>query len=151
MFVESFVEPHFRTYTPENMTTATVYLCVAVSLFGSNAAALSSAGQSPVKLAGTSARFERFANYLLSQQQSIIETLTDEDGKAVFAQDPWQKQAKADGRVEGYGITAVMQRGDLLEKAAVSTTIVTGRWVRGFDQLYQSVAACYEDTHTTSV
>ena len=110
---------------------ADVYVCIVLAglAIAGNVAAMAgtSSTTAPTRLQGTSGRFERFANYLLTQQQSIIQTLTNEDGTASFAQDPWQKLAKTDGTVEGYGITAVMQRGDLLEKAAVSTTIVTGR------------------------
>ena len=78
-------------------------------------------------LSGMSPRFNRFSNFVLSAQQQIIATLEKEDGKEVFVQDPWTKQSRDDGPVEGHGITAVIQRGDLLEKGAVSTTIITGR------------------------
>ena len=78
-------------------------------------------------LSGMSPRFNRFSNFVLNAQQQIITTLEKEDGKEVFVQDPWTKQSRDDGPVEGHGITAVIQRGDLLEKGAVSTTIITGR------------------------
>ena len=96
-----------------------------VMLFFNGVLAASSSGIAP-SLSGMSARFTRFSNFLLHSQQQIIATLEKEDGKEVFVQDPWTKQSQSGG-VEGHGITAVIQRGDLLEKGAVSTTIITGR------------------------
>ena len=75
-------------------------------------------------LNGMSPRFNRFSDFVLKAQQQIIATLEKEDGKQMFVQDPWMKQSRTDGTVEGHGITAVLQRGDLLEKGAVSTTII---------------------------
>ena len=79
--------------------------------------------------APTSARFTAFSEFILMQQQRIITTLEGEEGgQACFVQDSWEKRAPAfsGSAVEGYGVTAVLQRGGLLEKGAVSTTIVTG-------------------------
>ena len=90
------------------------------------ASSTTSTGLAP-SLSGMSPRFTRFSNFLLKAQQEIIATLEKEDGKELFVQDPWTKQSRTDGTLEGHGITAVMQRGDLLEKGAVSTTIITGR------------------------
>ena len=101
-----------------------------VMLFFNNRHAASSTlntGSITPSLSGMSPRFNRFSNFVLNAQQQIIATLEKEDGKEAFVQDPWTKQSKIDGTVEGHGITAVIQRGDLLEKGAVSTTIMTGR------------------------
>lgn len=71
-------------------------------------------------LALGSARFQQFAAFCTDQQQAIIAQLEEEDGRAVFAQDKWQRDT-------GYGVTGVLAKGALIEKGAVSTTITRGK------------------------
>ena len=40
---------------------------------------------------GSSARFNKFSEFILASQQKIIQQLQIEDGKEVFLQDVWQK------------------------------------------------------------
>ena len=40
---------------------------------------------------GSSARFNKFSEFILSSQQQIIKQLEVEDGREVFLQDVWQK------------------------------------------------------------
>ena len=72
------------------------------------------------KLSGSS-RFKSFADFCLTSQQDIIRQLEEEEGGGrFFQQDPWEKANT------GHGITAVIQRGELLEKGAISTTLTRG-------------------------
>ena len=63
-------------------------------------------------------RFRKFSEFCLKSQQQIIRDIEVVDGEK-FQQDNWETAT-------GKGITAVLQRGLVWEKAAVSTTIVTG-------------------------
>lgn len=40
---------------------------------------------------GSSARFNKFSEFILASQQKIIKELETEDGKEVFLQDVWKK------------------------------------------------------------
>eukprot|EP00808_Paulinella_micropora_P025030 g69283.t1 len=71
-------------------------------------------------LAGTSERFEEFSAFVLKLQQEIIAQLEEVDKTVKFQRDPWQRES-------GFGLTAVVQGGEFLEKGAVSTTITTGK------------------------
>ena len=42
-------------------------------------------------ITGSSVRFNEFSKFILESQQKIIKQLEDEDGKASFCQDEWQK------------------------------------------------------------
>ena len=42
-------------------------------------------------ISGSSVRFNQFSKFILESQQAIIKQLEDEDGKAQFCQDNWQK------------------------------------------------------------
>ena len=42
-------------------------------------------------IVGSSARFNKFSEFILASQQRIIKQLETEDGKEVFLQDVWQK------------------------------------------------------------
>lgn len=64
-------------------------------------------------------RFQVFSDFCLQKQQEIIQTLNEEDGVSVFTQDKWERSS-------GFGVTAVLERGGLIEKGAVSTTITRG-------------------------
>eukprot|EP00457_Paulinella_chromatophora_P005288 gb/GEZN01005304.1/.p1 GENE.gb/GEZN01005304.1/~~gb/GEZN01005304.1/.p1 ORF type:complete len:565 (+),score=94.09 gb/GEZN01005304.1/:97-1695(+) len=76
------------------------------------------------RLQGSSQRFSRFADFVLEAQQKIIHALEEEDGKGKFQRDDWDRQK--DGVLQGFGLTAVLQGGDMLEKGAVSSTVVYG-------------------------
>lgn len=77
-------------------------------------------------IAGSSSRFNKFASFCLDRQQEIIKELECVDGKSLFQQDPWDKKGDS-AQLLGYGVTAVLQRGSVFEKAAVSTTITGGK------------------------
>lgn len=77
-------------------------------------------------IAGSSLRFNEFASFCLNKQQEIIKELENEDGKSYFQQDPWNK-TNDNTQLLGYGITSVLERGYVFEKAAVSTTITSGK------------------------
>lgn len=42
-------------------------------------------------IVGSSARFNKFSEFILASQQKIIKELEIEDGKEVFLQDVWKK------------------------------------------------------------
>lgn len=42
-------------------------------------------------ISGSSVRFNEFSKFILESQQNIIHQLENEDGKATFSQDEWQK------------------------------------------------------------
>ncbi|CAM6106895.1 unnamed protein product [Calypogeia fissa] len=67
---------------------------------------------------------EEFENFLLNMQSTICATAAEADGIGKnFCVDRWQR---GDDPSAGYGITRVMEDGDLLEKAAVNVSIVRG-------------------------
>ena len=76
-------------------------------------------------LKASSSRFNKFAQTCLNRQQEIITCLELEDRSSRFQQDNWDKR-DSNNDITGYGITAVLQRGEVLEKAAASTTITSG-------------------------
>lgn len=64
-----------------------------------------------------------FEDFILSTQSQIIEATEALDGKGVsFHQDRWSRGDKN----AGYGITAVLEGGDIVEKAAVNISIIHG-------------------------
>eukprot|EP00192_Tetraselmis_astigmatica_P013206 CAMPEP_0117658452 /NCGR_PEP_ID=MMETSP0804-20121206/5871_1 /TAXON_ID=1074897 /ORGANISM="Tetraselmis astigmatica, Strain CCMP880" /LENGTH=325 /DNA_ID=CAMNT_0005464973 /DNA_START=84 /DNA_END=1058 /DNA_ORIENTATION=- len=66
-----------------------------------------------------------FEDYVLQLQSSIISKAESMDGSGqVFRQDRWQRD-ETDPNA-GYGITAVLEDGDLLEKAASNVSIISG-------------------------
>ena len=79
-------------------------------------------------------RFQSFQSFCFRCQQSIISSLEKLEGELFipnsqssgpkFRQDPWEKFSNSD-RI-GHGITAVIEKGNIIEKGAVSTTILTG-------------------------
>ena len=85
-----------------------------------------------LSLTGSSKRFNDFSKFILQQQQLIIKELEIEDRNGIFIQDSWSKEQPmtsslgSNNNLAGYGITAVIEKGQLLEKGAVSTTIVRG-------------------------
>lgn len=68
---------------------------------------------------------ERVQAYLLSLQQSICDTLTQVDGQACFIEDAWSR----DGG--GGGLTRVLARGNVFEKAGVNFSHVFGEQLPG--------------------
>jgi coproporphyrinogen III oxidase len=81
------------------------------------------------KLNGASKKFEDFTSFILDRQQNILSTLEQEEKKensnALFERDYWEKNDK--NGISSFGLTACLQDGKLLEKAAASTTIVKGQ------------------------
>jgi coproporphyrinogen III oxidase len=71
----------------------------------------------------------RVKDYLLQLQQTICCELEEQDGKARFFQDSWQRD---DGeRLGGGGISAVLQQGEVFEQAGVNFSHVTGNQLPG--------------------
>ncbi|MCG8007405.1 MAG: oxygen-dependent coproporphyrinogen oxidase [Candidatus Thiodiazotropha lotti] len=67
--------------------------------------------------------------YLLNLQQTICSALEQEDGHTGFLQDSWQREAGE--RLEGGGISAVLQAGDVFEQAGVNFSHVSGSQLPG--------------------
>ncbi|MES9969807.1 MAG: oxygen-dependent coproporphyrinogen oxidase [Candidatus Thiodiazotropha sp.] len=76
---------------------------------------------------------QQVKTYLLQLQQTICCALEEEDGKARFFQDSWQREAG--DHLGGGGISAVLQEGRVFEQAGVNFSHVTG------DQLPASATA----------
>jgi coproporphyrinogen III oxidase len=76
---------------------------------------------------------QRVKAYLLQLQQTICCALEEEDGKARFFQDGWQREPGE--HLGGGGISAVLQQGKVFEQAGVNFSHVTG------DQLPDSATA----------
>ncbi|CAL8469400.1 g8941 [Coccomyxa elongata] len=79
----------------------------------------------PLKCCSHSRRKDSdFEQFLLDSQERIIKATELLDGSRTFLRDPWQREGDAPN--PGHGITAVLEGGDLLEKAAVNVSIVQG-------------------------
>ncbi|MEW8690854.1 MAG: oxygen-dependent coproporphyrinogen oxidase [Candidatus Thiodiazotropha endolucinida] len=72
---------------------------------------------------------QQVKEYLLQLQQTICCALEEEDGKARFFQDSWQREPGAD--LGGGGISAVLQEGEVFEQAGVNFSHVTGDQLPG--------------------
>lgn len=86
-------------------------------------------GLSKSLLPKTSARFKDFSEFCLSSQQSLIAAFESEDGGATFRQEPWEKYSESSStgkELVGHGVTAVIERGNVIEKGATSTTFLSG-------------------------
>jgi coproporphyrinogen III oxidase len=77
-------------------------------------------------LQGESQRFTEFSRFCLDSQASIISEIEKEDGVGVFEIDPWERLDAGGSELMGYGKTCVIAGGDLIEKGAVSSTIMKG-------------------------
>jgi len=82
-----------------------------------------------VRLPGLSTRFNKFAEYCLHSQQIIARDLSKVDGRSKVLLHPWERFQDVDRRehLEGYGVTGVIEDGDVVEKGAVSVTVVRGQ------------------------
>ncbi|KAG6556608.1 hypothetical protein Mapa_001549 [Marchantia paleacea] len=68
---------------------------------------------------------EGFEEFLLNMQESICVTAAEADGSGrTFCEDRWQRSKDPKS---GYGITRVLEGGDLLEKAGANVSIVRGQ------------------------
>ncbi|MEW8203032.1 MAG: oxygen-dependent coproporphyrinogen oxidase [Candidatus Thiodiazotropha endolucinida] len=72
---------------------------------------------------------QQVKEYLLQLQQMICCALEEEDGKARFFQDSWQREPGA--HLGGGGISAVLQEGEVFEQAGVNFSHVTGDQLPG--------------------
>ncbi|MEW8085182.1 MAG: oxygen-dependent coproporphyrinogen oxidase [Candidatus Thiodiazotropha endolucinida] len=72
---------------------------------------------------------QQVKEYLLQLQQTICCVLEEEDGKARFFQDSWQREPGA--HLGGGGISAVLQEGEVFEQAGVNFSHVTGDQLPG--------------------
>ena len=63
---------------------------------------------------------ERFTNYIQELQDEICAAVEQQDGRAQFQEDHWERPGGGGGR------SRVMQQGKVFEKAGVSTSIVHG-------------------------
>jgi coproporphyrinogen III oxidase len=74
-----------------------------------------------------SQRFEvsdTFEHFILEAQRDIIAGAEVLDGAATFAHDRWERSPGHPNA--GYGITSVLEGGDILEKGAVNVSVVAG-------------------------
>jgi coproporphyrinogen III oxidase len=67
--------------------------------------------------------------YLLELQQTICCAFEEEDGQARFLEDSWQREAGK--KLDGGGISAVLQDGAVFEQAGVNFSHVRGRQLPG--------------------
>ncbi|MES9945226.1 MAG: oxygen-dependent coproporphyrinogen oxidase [Candidatus Thiodiazotropha sp.] len=72
---------------------------------------------------------QQVKEYLLQLQQTICCALEEEDGKARFFQDSWQREPGE--HLGGGGISAVLQEGEVFEQAGVNFSHVTGDQLPG--------------------
>lgn len=80
---------------------------------------------SEVVVGDANAMFEQFAGLLQRKQQELIDTLEKVDGSGQrFSKDAWG--SFVDGAGSRGGITRVFQGGDVIEKGAVSFTLIRG-------------------------
>lgn len=108
-----------------------MFVCALVALaLASRSSDAFSASSSSRAFAATAADieevFEDFAQFLISQQLSIISEIEEADGKGTFTNDRWgcfDDGASDDGNTSG-GKTRVIERGDVVEKGACSLTII---------------------------
>ena len=76
-------------------------------------------------------RFLEFCEFCTDAQSKIISNLENVErdlstgSNTKFVLDPWSR-GRPESSVEGEGITSVLQRGNVFEKAAVSTTFTSG-------------------------
>ena len=69
--------------------------------------------------------FDDFAEYILTTQNSILAASEELDGSGKkFIRDKWERDTGNPNA--GYGITCVLEGGNVLEKAAVNVTMVSG-------------------------
>jgi coproporphyrinogen III oxidase len=61
--------------------------------------------------------------YVYDLQERICKALEEEDGKAVFKEDEWQRTEKGGGG----GRTRVIAKGNIIEKGGVNTSVVYGK------------------------
>ena len=72
-----------------------------------------------------SSSFSDFSDFVGELQQGILKEAEGIDGSGkAFLQDRWQREVGNPNA--GYGITSVLEGGDLLEKAAANITVVRG-------------------------
>eukprot|EP00798_Chlamydomonas_sp_ICE-L_P011603 gene11603-34307_t len=90
------------------------------------AAARVEAVSSPAaKAAPEEVDFEDFTKYIVATQESILQMAEQMDGSGKkFIRDKWERDP--DNPNAGYGMTCVLEGGDLLEKAAANVTVVRG-------------------------
>lgn len=67
---------------------------------------------------------EKWINYIYTLQETICNSLAEEDGKAVFSIDEWSRGSGGKG---GGGITRVIENGNVFEKGGVNTSVVYGK------------------------
>lgn len=63
-----------------------------------------------------------FEDYILETQQEIISRAETLDGMGRFVHDRWERESPT----SGYGITSVLEGGNVLEKAAVNISVIEG-------------------------
>ncbi|MEW5310673.1 MAG: hypothetical protein WDW38_002448 [Sanguina aurantia] len=70
--------------------------------------------------------FEGFVDYIHSTQQQILSSAEALEGnRRTFVRDKWDRGGPAEPNA-GYGLTCVLEDGEVLEKAAASITVVRG-------------------------
>jgi len=76
------------------------------------------------KSAASEVSLDSFEDFLLDKQKELCDALERVDGSGkTFCEDKWERGTKADG----YGITRVLEGGDVFEKAAANVSIIRGK------------------------
>lgn len=111
------------------VVTLLVIVCLDVLGALSSANDRTTVDKGNVRLPGLSTRFNKFAEYCLYSQQIIARDLSRVDGRSKVLLHPWERFQDVDRRehLEGYGVTGVIEDGDVVEKGAVSVTVVRGQ------------------------
>lgn len=87
-------------------------------------ASAASAAPASTSAAADSSDFASFERYVLDLQDRILSEAEAIDGSGkAFVRDRWSRGSES----AGYGITAVLEGGDLLEKAAANISIIHGQ------------------------
>lgn len=71
--------------------------------------------------------------FIYNLQDKICRALEDVDGKEQFSEDEWKRVVPGESREEGKGgggLTRVIQRGNVVEKGGVNTSVVYGKVTR---------------------
>lgn len=90
-------------------------------MVGAQLPAVSRAAKSPLVCRAGLEKHHEFADFVVDLQERICKTAEEADGKGKFIYDKWDRE-----NGKGYGITRVLEGGNLWEKAACSVSIVRG-------------------------
>ena len=87
---------------------------------------------------------ERAGDYFAELQKILCRVLQELDGKGEFGEDTWSREPGDDG--EGGGISRVLTRGKIFEKAGVNLARVSGRLTERIARRLEVAAQSFEAT-----